>query len=210
MTNKLTLLFTRVDALSLRERVFVFLSVLACCAAVVDTLWLSPAQTAHKQLTQRFEKQSAELQRLRDTLKTVARPVETGQALREESATLTSRLAQADQAITALVPVADAQGTPLTQALVHLLRRHEGLTLLRTVALQPVAPAAKETPVPHEMRLGRQGVEIKVAGPYADLTRYVQTLERSLPQLRWGSMSLTSDKGPPELTLQLFVLEVLP
>ena len=39
----------RIDNLSLRERIFLFLSILVCALALADTLWLSPAQTAHKQ-----------------------------------------------------------------------------------------------------------------------------------------------------------------
>jgi MSHA biogenesis protein MshJ len=56
----------------------------------------------------------------------------------------------------------------------------------------------------------RRGLELKVAGPYADLTRYVQSLEQALPRLRWGSMQLAVDKQTPELTLRVYVLEVQP
>ena len=66
----------RINALSLGERVFVFFSLIVGCIALADVFWLSPAQVAHKQITQRFDKQSAELQRARDAFKTVARPVE--------------------------------------------------------------------------------------------------------------------------------------
>ena len=51
--------YARIEALSLRERIFLFLSVLVVCGAVFDALWLSPAQTVRKQLLMRFEKQTA-------------------------------------------------------------------------------------------------------------------------------------------------------
>jgi MSHA biogenesis protein MshJ len=195
----------RINALSLRERVFLFLAVLACCAAVVDVFWLSPAQLAHQQLTQRFEKQSAELQRTRDTLKTVARPVNTSQAVRDEMAGVKSRLDAVNIDIKDVLPTA-TQATPLAQVLVPLLRRHEGLTLVRTSAVAPEA-VAKTAQVGG---LTRQGVELTVSGSYAELTRYVQTLEQALPYVRWGVMKLKSDKLPPELTLQLFLVGVQP
>ena len=47
----------RVDMLSLRERVILFLSILAVCMALADVLWLSPAQLAHQQMRQRFSRQ---------------------------------------------------------------------------------------------------------------------------------------------------------
>jgi MSHA biogenesis protein MshJ len=172
---------------------------------VVDVFWLSPAQLAHQQLTQRFEKQRAELQRTRDTLKTVARPVNTSQAVRDEMAGVKSRLDAVNIDIKDMLPTA-TQATPLAQVLVPLLRRHEGLTLVRTSAVAPEA-VAKTAQVGG---LTRQGVELTVSGSYAELTRYVQTLEQALPYVRWGVMKLKSDKLPPELTLQLFLVGVQP
>ena len=206
----------RLDGLSLRERIFLFLSILVCCGALVDTLWLSPAQTAHKQLSQRVEKQGAELQRLRDSLRLSVRPASTGQSSRDELLQISEQTEQINQSVRQLLPSA-ADAAPLAQALVHLLRRHEGLTLVRTSALAPElagpgsssgADAGTSTLPPG---LTRQGVALTVSGAYADLTRYVETLESAMPQVRWGEMSLKSDKGLPELTLKLFLLgELVP
>ncbi|MDO8767529.1 MAG: hypothetical protein Q7K57_02255 [Burkholderiaceae bacterium] len=205
----------RIDALSLRERVFLFLSVIAGCMALADVAWLSPAQVAHQQLTQRFDKQSAELQRARAELKAVAQPVDTGKAARDEIAAAKIRLESVNQTIKGILPSA-TQATPLAQVLVHLLRRHEGLTLLRTATLPPEAAVAGAAPAVGSGAAAlpagftRQGVELTVSGSYSELTRYVQTLEKALPQVRWGTMKLKSDKMPPELTLQLFLVGVQP
>jgi len=204
----------RINGLSLRERVFVFFSLIAGCVALADVVWLSPAQVAHKQLTQRFDKQSAELQRTRDVFKTVARPVDTAQAVRGEIAAVKSRLDAVNQAIKEVVPTA-TQATPLAQAMVHLLRRHEGLTLVRTSAVAPEAaasgaPQAAGSGAAAPPGLTRQGVGLTVSGPYPELIRYVQALEKALPHVRWGVMTLKSEKLPPELTLQLFLLGVQP
>lgn len=199
----------RINAMSLRERAFLFVSVMAAGAALVDVLWLSPAQLAHQQLTQRFEKQSTELQRLRESLKTVAKPVDTTKAVQTEIAEVDSRLATVNQSIKEVTPVA-AQVTPLTQVLVQLLRRQEGLTLVLTSAAAPEETAAKAVQgagtAAMPAGLTRQGVELTVSGSYAELTRYVQALETALPYVRWGLMKLRSDKLPPELTLQLFLV----
>ena len=205
----------RINALSLRERVFLFLSVMACCMAIADVLWLSPAQLAHKQLTQRFDKQNAELQRTRDELKTVVKPMDTTKAVRDEMAAVKTRLDTVNQNIKDDLPAA-TEATPLSQVLVHLLRRHAGLTLVRTSTMAPEAAVAKAvqaggaaataTPV----GLTRKGVELTVSGPYPELMRYVQTLETALPNVRWGVMKLKSEKMPPELTLQLYLVGVQP
>ena len=52
----------------------------------------------------------------------------------------------------------------------------------------------------------RQGLELTVAGNYHELARYVQTLERALPALRWGPMRMNSERQPAELTLQVWLL----
>lgn len=205
----------RINALSLRERVFLFLSVIACCMALADFFWLSPAQLAHKQLTQRFEKQSAELQRTRLELKTLARPVDVGKATRDQMALVKTQIESVNQTIKETLPDA-AKATPLAQALTHLLRRHAGLTLLRTSALALEVGAAQPSPgsgatgsaAALPAGLTRQGMALTVSGSYPDLTQYVQTLEDEMPQVRWGVMKLKSDKLPAELTLQLFLLGV--
>ena len=204
---------TRIDGLSLRERFFLFLSVIACCMALVDTLWLSPAQVTHKQLTQRFEKQSADLQLARDALKTVGKPVDTTKGVRDEIAEVTAHLDTVNQTIKAVLPAA-TEVTPLTQVLDQLLRQHEGLKLVRTSTLSPelpvqtVGPTSSASALP--VGLTRQGVELTVSGSYGELTKYVQSLEGVLPQVRWGVMRLKSDKLPPELTLQLYLFGVAP
>lgn len=205
----------RIDALSLRERVFLFISVIAACLALADVAWLSPAQVAHQQLTQRFDKQSAELQRARAELKVVAQPVDTRKAARDEIAAVKIDLDRVNQTIKDILP-STAQATPLAQVLVHLLRRHEGLTLLRTATLPPeaavagIAPAVGSGAAALPVGFTRQGVELTVSGSYPELTRYVQTLEKALPHVRWGTMKLKSEKMPPELTLQLFLVGVQP
>lgn len=209
----------RINAKSLRERVFVFLTVIACCLALADALWLSPAQVAHKQLTLRFEKQSAQLQRARDELKMVTRPTDAGKAVRAEVAAVKAQLESVNQTIDAVLPGA-AQATPLAQALIHLLRRHAGLTLVRTSTMASNASAARiaqATGVGIVSPVGvlppaltRQGMELTVSGSYHDLAQYVQALENEMPQVRWGIMKLKGDKFPTELTLQLFLLGVQP
>ena len=204
MKRRWTVLAARVDALSLRERAFLFLTLLVLCMLLADVLWLAPAQTLHQQLRQRVAAQGAELQRLRDELKSGGGEIGPSRQLREQLAQLRERLAAVNQEIASL-PQADADATPLSKVLVHFLRRHEGLTLVRTATL-----VADSRQVGGEVAsagsLQRQGLELTVAGSYAELTRYVQTLERALPALRWGAMKLDSQNRPAELTLQVWLL----
>jgi MSHA biogenesis protein MshJ len=198
-------LIAKLDALSVRERIFLFASVVLCSAALFDVLWLSPAQTVHRQLTVRMTAQSAELQRLRDQVNATSQADSVPASLDQELQRLQAQLGQTSLAVRALLP--PEQGTPLVQALTHLLRRYPGLTLINTSALAPEVAGpgnARATGLPEG--LTRQGMAVTVAGAYPDLTRFVSTLELEMPHVRWGSMSLKSENAMPELTLQLFLL----
>lgn len=196
-----TKLAARIDALSLRERVFLFLTLIVLSMLLANVLWLAPAQALHQQITQRFAAQDTELQRLRDELKNSSGEAGPGQQVRGELAQVRERLAAVNQEI-AQMPLGKVAETPLTRVLVHFLRRHEGLVLVRTTTLAPESRAGQgATP-----GMTRQGLELTVAGPYHELTRYVQTLERALPALRWGTMNMTSDRQSAQLTLQVWLL----
>jgi MSHA biogenesis protein MshJ len=211
MNKLLETLTARLEALSLRERIFLFLSVLLVCGAVFDTLWLSPAQIAHKQLLMRFEKQAMELNRLRELVKLSAQTDASAAGSQGVLFQLQAEIDRTEQAVRQMLPPPEA--APLVQAMSQLLRRHPGLTLIKTSAVAnrtPVSGAggSKELPV----GLRRQGLEVTVAGSYANLTRFVSTIEAAMPYVRWGLMTLqsTADQTAPQLTLQLFLLTEVP
>lgn len=197
----------RIDAMSLRERGFLFLAFILVALAMADVLWLSPAQLAHSQVVQRYAAQGVELTRLRAELAAVAQPVDASKTAREELIVTQSQLQQVAQDIRSLAPVTD-KGPPLEQVLVQFLRRQPGLTLLSVETLAPEAAGPNATAGAAASGLSKRGLELRVAGSYAELNRYVKTLETALPTLRWGT--LTIKKGPltTELTLQVFVVGV--
>lgn len=219
----------RIDQLSQRERIFMFLSVLVVMVAVVDTLWLSPALSAQKKLTEKFLAQTAELDRLRLELQTTPPPVDANAAARNQVAEVNAQLDTIEKEITAALPAQD--GAELEKILVQFLRRQPGLTLISTGTLNDAplqssnaqsnsatvaanygnAVNAASAGLP--IGLKKRGLELRVAGPYPELVRYVKTLEASLPYLRWGTMQLKSQSvaGPGnELSLQVYVLGVQP
>lgn len=194
----------RIDALSLRERGFLFFSLIVTCLALADVLWLSPAMDGHTKLTQQLGTQSTEVQRLRGELQSAPKPVDVNKPARAELAQLQQQL----QVLKQNIAMVAGSGSPaLEPVLVEFLRRRDGLVLLSTATLKPDTTTANEVAVPG---VARRGLELKVAGPYAELVRYVKSLEQALPSLRWGPMQLRSEKQPPELTLQVYVLEVEP
>lgn len=200
-------LAARVDALNLRERVILFLSILLCLGALADVVWLTPAQNRYKVAQQSFATQSAEVARLRAELQATGKPVDHNQAVRDSMVSTVQAIAEVDQAIDKELALAGA-GRALEPVLVQFLRRYERLTLLGTNTLQNVGGGAAARPsVPG---LTRQGLELRIAGPYLELLRFVQSLESALPHLRWGGVQIKAEQQPAQMTLQVYVLGVTP
>ena len=211
MKKQWVLLQERIDALSLRERVFLFVSLIALVLALADVLWLSPAQTAYKQLAQRFASQSSELDRLRAELRSVAQPIDPAKAVRDDILAASGHLDALNKEIETLLPLAQ-NGPALEQVLVQFLRRQDGLVLLGLTTAKPESAAAPGGVPGAVVSAGliKKGMELRISGPYVELVRYVKTLEGALPALRWGAMQLKSEKQPPELSLQVYVVGVQP
>ena len=91
----------------------------------------------------------------------------------------------------------------MSELMRHFLRRYPALSLVRTASM---ATDAADTTRP--AMVARRGQELTVAGPYADLVRFMQTLETAMPELRWGQLKLQAEQQPPELTLQVFLVGV--
>lgn len=197
----------RINALSVRERLFLLLSVLLVLGALADVLWLTPAQTAYKQTQQRFLSQSTELNRLRAELAVVAKPVDASADLQADIAHLQTRTQALRAEIAGIAPALSAGGEALEPVLEQFLQRSSHLRLVSsaTLGVEAIGPGVQNIP-----GMMQRGLELKVSGPYAELIRYVQRLEQALPSLRWGSMQLRVDQRIPELTLRVYVLEVQP
>lgn len=197
----------KIDALSLRERAFLFVSLLACLMALADVAWLTPAQNRYKAVQQQYVTQNAELARLRAELQAVGKPVDLNQAVRDDIAQTEQEIADVAQSIQSQLALSGA-GRALEPVLVQFLRRHPNLTLLGTHTLKETDKGA--TSLVAVPGLTRQGLELRVAGPYLDLVRYVQNLEAALPHLRWGSVQIKATQQPAEMSLQVYVLGVAP
>lgn len=202
----------RIDALSLRERVMLFVSAVALLAGVADALVLSPQFALQKSMAQRMHRQNQELGTLRQRVAQAAAPLAEddsprGRALaalhgvHEEQAALARQL-------DALAPAAGAAGTAaqpeLPQLLTRVLRRHERLTLLQLATVDDgtrpaaAAPAPGGAPAPPARAL-----ELKLQGAYADLLQYLLDIEAAMPGQRWSTWQLATGSGAPVLTLRL-------
>ena len=195
----------RIDALSLRERAIMFVSLAAGLVAAADAFVLSPRLAEHKQLLAQRRQQGSAIDALRATLAG-------GGAATDPAAT---RLARQLGETRARQQVVDAEvarglsqgalGARLPELLERVLQRYEGLTLLRLATVAAPAAAARDL-----QSLPLQSVELAVRGSYPDLARYVADTESALPGLRWGELTVAAADGVPELKARVHLLGATP
>jgi MSHA biogenesis protein MshJ len=214
----------RIDALSMRKRLAVFLALLGATAFLFHLLLLQPVLTQNRQLVQRATSQAQELQEIQRKIETLAqgRAVDPDRAIREQLSALKLELAALETSLrdrqSHLVPP-----ERITQLLREVLERNRGLQLVSLTTLPPADladpdpargvaenPPRLQAPDGESPRhLYRHGVEISVRGSYPDLLRYVTELEKLPWRMYWGRLQLAVDKYPVStLTLTVYTLSM--
>ncbi|MFG6468980.1 hypothetical protein [Roseateles sp. BYS87W] len=211
----------RIDALSLRERGILFLCLVAVLAAAFDSWVLSPMAARQQARIDQRRQQDTEIAQLRAQF--VAASQNTGDATlpwRQQLEAARAERSRLDDGLRDTAAVSSAEG--LSAVLQRLLSQQPGLVLERLRLLEdaPVSappasgPAAQpgQNGMPLLPGMSWQGVELQVQGPYPAAQRYVQLLERELPGLRWGELTLTAGAGQeaPRMQVQVFLLKVAP
>lgn len=179
----------RVDALTLRERAILFVSVAVAVVAAFDHFLLSPRMAEQKALAGQIRQAAREVDGLRAQL-APGRIDGPGGKLVQELDALRHQQQQLDQALQQLH--VSASGTQLPDVLERALRRHERLTLLRLATVKPTPATSGDAP--------RQAVQLALRGSYPDLTQYLAETEAALPGLRWGDVAIARQGSSAELT----------
>jgi len=201
-------------AISQRERMLVSAAILVGLVMLGGTLVVEPAflkrTQAQKDLVQQTEdiaKMRLQLAEARDKLK-----FDPNAAKRDELKALELRLKEFNARLSS---DANALVSPagMTAMLERLLGRQPGLRLLSLRSLPPssVMPEAAEKKedvvVKARPDLFRHGVEIRVAGTYAELYQYLSQLESEGQKLIWGEVKLAVPEYPTAvLTLVVYTL----
>lgn len=209
MNSKLGLqtLWIKLDALQIRERLMIFGVGLMLVLAATEAWVLAPAKKRAQQAQHELRQQQTTLERLQAEAALLSSPGAAADSPRAQLASVNAQIDVIEQEIRALMPQARDAST-LRRVLEAFLQRQEGLSLVRTNTLSADAPPlfaggqATNASNPAE----RRGLELTIAGPYLTLARYVEGLERAMPDLRWGAMVMSQHEGITQLTLQVYVV----
>lgn len=232
------LLAKRVDALSLRERVFTFLCLAALLIAAFDRLLITPLKQEAQQQAKALQRQNQDLKTLRDQFSlsagqsavtgagAAAQGGDSSQALQQRLILARQENAQLRQAISAGVQGMDQNQLGLPELLATLLKQHPGLSLIKLSTLTSgstppgFAPAAEDKTANKPAQASGAslpgvdwlGLDLQISGDYLEQLRYLSQLEKAVPKLHWGEMRLWSqgDGKPVLLQLQIFLPKVNP
>ncbi|WP_305821998.1 hypothetical protein [Massilia brevitalea] len=224
-------LATRVDALSLRERIMVFA---ACAAAIVFLMHffaLGPQLRKQDALNAQITQQQNNIEGIDNEIRARVEAAQNDPdaavrtrlaAVRKETEELSGQLRAMQNGL-----VAPERMAPLLDS---ILRANGRLALVsvRTLPVESVleagrraaasapdaavatAPAAPAQPLSNNGGLlYRHGVEITVRGNYLDMIAYMNALEGLPTQLFWGRAQLEAETWPSSrLTLTLYTLSL--
>lgn len=208
----------RIDGLSLRERVIVFLCLAAMVVAALDSFFIAPLNKQAQTQAKAQLKQNLDLQALREQF-TLASGASRGSGqdgvLQQRLSAALQQQAQLKTKVLAGFQDLGAQ-TGLRDLLATLLQQHARLSLVRLTTMdEGSGPAPLRTPaslpvtpgqaLPRELQW--RGIEMQITGDYLDQLQYLKQLEHEMPQLHWGELRLWSQGNgqPVLLQLQVFV-----
>lgn len=203
----------RIDTLSLRERVFLFLCLAMVLVLAIDTLVLDPMQREQREQQGQLRRQEQDLQRLRDQINQLNALSQGDSELarkRRELTELNDSLQAQSQELERLRQGGDTL-PQLPQLLSSLLQKHERLQLTRLDSgARPAAAMAARLIAPQGLQW--QAVDLELQGDYLELMRYLSQLEQALPELRWGPLQIQGEPqdGRHRMTVQMYVLRPQP
>ncbi len=199
----------RIDALSLRERVFLFLCLTVVLVLAIDTLVLDPLMREQREQQAIVQRQDEDLRRLRDqiTQLNALNQGDTDLARRRRELTALNEALQAQAQRLDQIRQGSSALPQLPQLLSQLLQKHERLQLTRLdSAAKPAPEMAGRLTAPAGLQW--QAVDLELRGDYADLLHYLASLEQALPELRWGPLQIQSGgpDGAHRMSVQMYVL----
>jgi MSHA biogenesis protein MshJ len=207
----------QLNARNARERALILVMVLAVVWALLSALLLDPLLAKKKRLSQEANQQQTQIQQLQAQIGTILSggQVDPDAATRIRLAALKQKL---EQSRAALQNVQQGLVPPekMAQLLEDVLTQNRNLKLvsLKTLPVSGVlemladaAPPKNEEKKPAGPAIYKHGVEIAVSGSYAELTQYLDTMEKLPWQMIWGKAEMRAQEYPlVTLTITLYTL----
>jgi MSHA biogenesis protein MshJ len=215
---------TKIDAMSLRERLILFGGLLIVIFYTAFMVFIDPAQQRKSVLSAELVKQRAEMQLLQVQIADLtakrgdpdAANLARRNSLREQVATIDVSLKEMNQT---LVPAQNMK-TLLQEMLTH--QPNLQVVALKTIPVTPLVDkkekneksdaangATLASTAAAEGNVFKHGVEITLQGNYADLYEYLTRVEKLQWRMFWARASLNAEDYPRlKLTVTIYTLSL--
>lgn len=200
MKERLQQLANRVDRLTLRERVLVFLAVVAVAWSAWDMILLAPYTAKRDAARQEVADIRDRVGRLNNAIEETlaSRDSDPNEALRQRLESLEARMDDIDgnirTATADLVRPSDMPG--LLRA---VLEKQTDLELVRMSSVPPEPLISQEELGGQAGEIGniwRHGLRLEVRGHYLDVLEYVEALEELEWRFLWGGIEIATEQYP--------------
>lgn len=193
--KQLQALAVRVDAMSLRERALIFITVLVALYFVATNMLFAPVNSEKDRLQnqvnlKRNETRVLELQ-IQNLVADGDRHPEAGKRkkLTELQENLKAMDAELSRVTAGLVPPKE-----MARLLEQMLLKNRGLRLMKMES-QPPTPLLEGGATAGAM-VYKHGMRVELQGGYLDILRYLKSLEGLPWKVFWGQVTLQSEKHP--------------
>lgn len=196
MKARLERLRDRIDSLTLRERVLVFLAVVAVVAFIWHTAFMAPLNARQEQAREEIENLRERVTEANNMVSEVIRNRES-----DPDAERRARLQELEQSMSELDErLADLTGDlieprRMAEVLEQILERQSGLELVSLRALEPT-PLLEDEDLEGVGNIYRHGVRIEMLGSFNDILSYLKALEELDSNLYWGRLDVDMERYP--------------
>lgn len=210
VSDKLREISARIGAISLRERVFVFVAAVVVVLALVQTLLIDGGSMRKQNAQARLQSATEALAQIGQQRQQLAGQAgrDPDRAARAALATQETRLAELNAELEkierTLIPP-----ERMNQVLKNVVKGEGGIRVVGLKTLSPQAVALPDAAEGAPPGFYRHGFEITVSGSYADLVAYLERLEALPWNLSWVEATLDASARPDlKLTLKVHTLSL--
>ena len=199
----------RIDAMSLRERGLIFVTLLVALYFVAVNMLFGPVNTEKDRLQKQVNQLHEETRLLELQVQGIVSGGENNPeaAKRRKIASLQENLKTMEVALSrvtaGLVPPKE-----MTKLVEQMLLKNRGLEVIKVESLPstPLLEGAAEG-VPEGAMVYKHGMRIELKGNYLDILRYLRSLEGLEWKVFWGQVTLQTEKHPvSKVSLLIYTL----
>jgi MSHA biogenesis protein MshJ len=214
LRQRVTKLLQRIDALSLRERLFVFAAILLVIGGAWEAFLAAPLEAREAIASAKVESMRQRIGQLDESIDVAAHGIGEGMTGHlDRIRVLQQQVTSADESVRIFTSdlVDPAQ---MRFVLEDLIRRQAGLKLVsvNNLAGRPLIETESDdanAAASRGPKLYRHGLVLVLEGSYLDCLTYLENVERLPWQLYWGSLVLETEQYPQSrITIELHTLSL--